>query len=203
MNTENVPDGRREFRNLTKVVKPGSPGPELHASSGWCWEIENVSNNENDEEDSGTCGNSPQSTMGRGWYDCFEYKIAEADGFVTSTGSYPYGGIAPGTNFKIYVGLRDGAGSNTTLTGWGVYLNPDFHNSNTDFDWSVTGSGTKTGLVTIPGGQITAGQVERVTLVAHASSGTGQCNSTSSTSGISPQKGEVSGVMVFPIKVTN
>ena len=42
VNTANLTDGLREFRNLTMVVKPGSPGPELHASSGWCWEIENV-----------------------------------------------------------------------------------------------------------------------------------------------------------------
>jgi hypothetical protein len=201
--TTNLSDGRRELRNLTKVVKPGNPGPELHVSSGWCWEIENVTG-ETNEVDSGTCASTPWSTMGRGWYDCFEYKLAEADSFGT-TRSYPYGGVPAAQNYKIYVGLRDGGGSNATLTGWGVYLNANFHNSNDDFDWSVTGTGgPKNGLVTIPGSQMTAGQVEKVTLVAHASSGTtGQCNSSSPTSGISPQQGEVSGVMVIPIKVNN
>lgn len=200
VNTANIPDGWREFRNLTKVVKPGNPGPELHASSGWCWDIENTTGT---EAASGTCGNSPQSTMGRGWYDCFEYKIAEADGFVTATGSYPYGGIAPNTNLKVYVGLRDGAGDNTTLTSWGVYLNPDFHNDD-EGDWQLTGIGTKTGLVTVPSGQITAGAVERLALISHASSGTGTGScSTPTGAGIVPQQGEVSAVMVFPLKVNN
>lgn len=197
VNTASIPDGWREFRNLTKVVRPGNPGPELHASSGWCWDIENSTGA---EVASGTCENSPQSTMGRGWYDCFEYKIAEADGFVTSTGGYPYGGIARNTNFKVYVGMRDGAGDNTTLTGWGVHLNPDFHNDY-EGDWQLTGGGTKSGLVTLPANQFTtAGVVEKLVLVSHASSGTDSCT-TPTGAGIVPQRGEVSAVMVFPLKV--
>jgi hypothetical protein len=196
VNTANIPDGWREFRNLTKVEK-GNPDPQLHASSGWCWDIENTTGT---ETASGTCGASPQSTMGRGWYDCFEYKIAEADGFVTATGGYPYGGVAANTDLKVYVGLRDGAGPNATLTSWGVHLNPDFHAGYAG-DWQLTGTGTKNGLVTVPAGQITAGQVEKLTLISHASSGaTGSC---SAGAGIVPQHGEVSAVMVFPIKVNN
>jgi hypothetical protein len=199
VNTANIPDGWREFRNLTKVER-GNPDPQLHASSGWCWDIEN---NAGADTASGTCVDSPQSTMGRGWYDCFEYKIAEADGFLTATGSYPYGGIPAATALKVYVGLRDGAGPNATLTSWGVHLNPRFHDPNFPNgyagDWQLTGIGTKNGLVTVPAAQITAGQVETLALISHASSGA--TDSCTTGAGIVPQKGEVSAVMLFPFKV--
>jgi hypothetical protein len=196
INTDSIPDGLREFRNLTKVVRHDRA--ELHVSSGWCWDIENDANTTaNPERDSGTCEDTRWTTMGRGWYDCFEYKIAEVDGFKTPTGSYPYGGVPSNTALDIYVGLHDGGGDHTAVTGWGVYLNPMFHNSNDDFEWSATGTGgAKNGLVTIPG-QYMDPPLERITLVTHAN---GFCD-IESAAGMKPQNGEVSGVLVIPVKV--
>jgi len=74
VNTALMPNGLREFRNLTVVQRPDNA--ELHASSGWCWTITGGTGT---PVASGTCATTPQSTMARGWYDCFEYKIAESD----------------------------------------------------------------------------------------------------------------------------
>jgi hypothetical protein len=182
--TEFIPNGLREFRNLTSVRRPDSA--EIHASSGWCWTIDNGTGT---PVASGTCATTPLSTMARGWYDCFEYKIAE-----TRNWTYPYSGISRGTGYTLKIGARDGAGANNLITGWEVRLDPDFHAGNNG-SLIASGSTPATGTsVTIPGSLLTAG-VHKLVVIASAN---GNCTSGA---GIVPQDGEVSAVFAVPIKV--
>jgi hypothetical protein len=188
VDTEEVPNGLREVRNLTKVVRPASAGgAEIHASSGWCWTIANTGGGA--PVDSGTCETSPTFTMARGWYDCFEYKIAEVRNWD------PYANIQSGADYTLTIGGRDGSGPNNhnLITGWEVRLDPDFHAGDTG-DLIDSGSTPAYGVpVTIDGSLMTPG-VHRVTVITSAN---GACTG----SGIPSQNGEVSGVLAIPVKV--
>jgi hypothetical protein len=191
VNTAESPNGFREFRNLTKVVRPLEAGgrPELHVSSGWCWTFNNASVTVTDTSQICTPGTA-KPTMGRGWYDCFEYKIGELRNFT-----YPYGGRTPNTNYTISIGGRDGAGDNSQLSGYIVRLDPDFHNN-------VLGTLIDSAGVAVVGKQDTiyAAQMKtgthRIVVIGFANA---KCMTT--TGGIFPQDGIVSGVISIPIKV--
>src|SRR5918992_339724 len=155
VNTAFIPNGLREFRNLTSVRRPDSA--EIHATSGWCWTIANGSAA---PVNSGTCATTPQTTMARGWYDCFEYKISEVRNWT-----YPYSGIARNASYTVQIGAREGAGTHNLITSWEVRLNPDFHNGN---NGSLVASGSSPAngqSVTINGSLLTAG-VHRLVVIA-------------------------------------
>lgn len=196
VNTADLPNGLRELRNLTTVVRPPDPGQtkgaEIHASSGWCWTVDNVGGGAHVA--SGTCtGTGANFTMARGWYDCFEYKLAEVRNWN------PYAGIPRGMDYTLTISGRDGAGLNNLMTGWEVRLNPDFHN---DEPGVLVASGpgqTIARTVTIPGDQITVPKVHKLVVIGAAN---GECTATTVPGGgIVPQKGEVSAVLAIPINV--
>jgi hypothetical protein len=191
--THVMPNGLRELRNLTKVVRPADPGQsdgaEIHASSGWCWTIDNPGGGA--PVASGTCtGTGADFTMARGWYDCFEYKLAEVREWD------PYANIPHGADYDIKISGRDGAGDNNLMTGWEVRLDPNFHHDITGYP-VASGAGSTSGrTVTIPAGQMTTG-VHKLAVIGFAND---NCN-TSTGAGIKPQNGEVSAVLLIPIKV--
>jgi hypothetical protein len=185
VNTTFVPNGLREFRNLTSVRRPD--GAEIHASSGWCW---NIVNGTTAPVASGTCETTPKHTMARGWYDCFEYKIAEVRNW-----DYPYAGVPRSTAYTLQIGAREGAGIHNLITSWEVRLNPDFHNGN---NGSLIASGTTPAhgqLVTINGSLLTGPKVHRLVVIASSND---RCISGE---GIVPQNGELSAVFAVPLKV--
>lgn len=202
--TKFMKDGKREFRNLTKVrtthSNPDGSKSELHASSGWCWNIQN-----NDEADSasGGCGSNFNSIEGRGWYQCFEYKVADVQGWGTQTGTtaYPWGGISRnGGAYTINVDLRDGASpSNNAVTGWRVHIDPDFHNNNLGVWWTgqLYPSGPNHGYVVIPDSvmaSLSTTQAHKLTFIS-------QARDTCTATGVPSQTGEVSAVQVVSFKV--
>jgi hypothetical protein len=206
-NTLYMEDGRREFRNLTKVrtthSNPDGSKSELHASSGWCW---NIQNNDEADTDSGGCGNNFNSIEGRGWYQCFEYKVAEVQGWGTQTGTtpYPWGGInRNGGSYTINVDLRDGAGAlnNNLSTGWRVHIDPDFHNNNNLGVWWTgqifPNGGPNHGYVTIPSNVMAGLSTTQAHKLVFISQARGTCNA----SGVPSQTGEVSAVQVVSFKV--
>jgi hypothetical protein len=187
--TKNMPNGLRELRNLTQVARPaGVGGAEIHASSGWCWTIDIPDNGA--PVASGTCtGTGADFTMARGWYDCFEYKIAEVRNWD------PYTPIISGNDYTLKIGARDGAGPNNhnTITSWEVRLDPDFH-AGVKGDSITGGTMPASGVsATIPGRLMTRGPHK----VAVITSAKGSC----SGAGIPSQNGEVSGVLAIPLKV--
>jgi hypothetical protein len=193
-NTNVMPNGLRELRNLTKVVRPAdagqSDGAEIHASSGWCWTIENGTGT---PVASGTCtGTGANFTMARGWYDCFEYKIAEVRNWD------PYASIPRGVAYNLTISGRDGAGDNTLMSGWEVRLDANFHHDTLGFKVD-SGGGSATGrTVTIPAAQMTGPKVHKLVVIGSAN---GKCTATSPSGGIIPQDGEVSAAFAIPIKV--
>jgi hypothetical protein len=200
-NTLFMKDGKREFRNLT-TVRTTHSNAELHVSSGWCW---NIQNNDEADSPSGQCGTDFNAIEGRGWYECFEYKIAEVQGWGTATEktAYPWGGInRNGGNYTINVRLADGAGQlgNTLLNGWRVHINPDFHNMNPGIVVAASPSpngSANNGSITIPSNvlsNLSTAQTHKLVFISHAR---GTCNAT----GVPSQTGEVSGVEVVPFKV--
>jgi len=188
-------NGIREFRNLTVVVRPPETGQtvgaELHASSGWCWTISNSDGG--NPVNSGTCATTTgaKTTMGRGWYDCFEYKIGEVKNWT-----YPWQGILPNVAYSLPISGRDGGGDNNTITGWVVRLDPNFHNDDVGFRVDSGGGAANGVSVTIPANRVTTG-IRRLVVIGFAN---GMC-STATAEGIIPQNGQVSGVMAIPIKV--
>ena len=188
VNTAFIPNGQREFRNLTSVRRPDNA--EIHASSGWCWTI---SNGTAAPVDADICVANPMATMARGWYDCFEYKIAEVRQWT-----YPYGGIPRATPYTLSIGARDGASSaNNLFTSWEVRLDPDFHAGNNG-SLIESGTGPATGeSVTIPGSLLTAG-VHRLVVIGSAN---GKCTTAGPNGGTAPQDGEVSAVFNVALKV--
>jgi hypothetical protein len=126
--------------------------------------------------------------MARGWYDCFEYKIAEVRDWN------PYASVSSGTPYSIKIGARDGAGPNTTLTRYEVRLNPNFHHGDVGFRVDSGGGQALAKTVTIPAGQMTS-KVHKLAIMAFANSAT-----CSGGAGINPQKGEVGAVFLIPIK---
>jgi hypothetical protein len=185
VNTAFIPNGLREFRVLTSVRRPDSA--EIHATSGWCW---NISNGSAAPVNSGTCETTPQTTMARGWYDCFEYKIAEVRNWT-----YPYAGIARNANYTLQIGAREGAGVHNLITSWEVRLNPDFHNGNNG-TLIASGSGPATGQnVTINGSLLTGPGEHRLVVIASSND---RCTTGE---GRVPQDGELSAVFAVPLKV--
>jgi hypothetical protein len=184
VNTANIPNGLREFRNLTVVRRPD--GDELHASSAWCWQISNGSAT---PVASGTCIDTPESTMARGWYNCFEYKIAE-----TRHWAYPYGGVTRNVPYTLEIGGRDGASSaNNDFTGWEARWDPDFHNG---INGTLIQSGTGPGYgvsITIPASLmtgVTGGKIHKLVIIGFDN---GACTPQ--------QNGELTAVFAVPIKV--
>lgn len=182
--TGQIHNGLREFRNLTVVQRPDLD--ELHASSGWCWQI---SNGTAAPVASGTCVDTPNSTMARGWYNCFEYKIAE-----TRNWAYPYSGVTRNVAYTLSIGARDGASSaNNDFTGWEVRWDPDFHNNNNG-KLIKKGNGPAYGVsVTIPDSLmtgVTGGKVHKLVIIGFVN---GACTAQ--------QNGELSAVFAVPIKV--
>lgn len=188
INTASIPNGLREFRILTGVKRPDNA--EIHATSGWCW---TVANGTGAPVASGTCIDTPKTTMARGWYDCFEYKIAEV-----RLWDYPYAGVARATAYTLRIGARDGASStNNVFTSWEVRLDPDFH-AGSNGTLIASGSAPAYGQsITIAGSLMTAG-VHRLVVIGSANA---TCTTAGPNGGIAPQDGEVSGVFVVPIKV--
>jgi hypothetical protein len=189
VDTKKMPNGLRELRNLTQVARPaGIGGAEIHASSGWCWTIDNPGGG--DPVASGTCaGTGAAFTMARGWYDCFEYKIAEVRNWD------PYANIPSGTGYTLSIGARDGAGTNNhnTITSWEVRLDPDFH-AGVKGDSIAGGTTPEFGeSVTIPGHLMTPG-LHKVAVITSARD---RCTGA----GIPTRDGEVSGVLAIPLKV--
>jgi hypothetical protein len=190
VSTTGSPNGIREFRNLTKVIRPAEANgsAELHASSGWCWTINNSGTT--------TSGNSTlcepgtaQPTMGRGWYSCFEYKIGELRNF-----SYPYGGRSPNTNYIIRYSGRDGAGDNNLVSGHIVRLDPQFHTGGLGTLIDSAGGAVTNKEDTIYAAQMKTG-IRRIVVIGFANA-----NCTSGAGAV-PQDGIVSGVISIPIKV--
>jgi hypothetical protein len=82
----------------------------------------------------------------------------------------------------------------TSVTGWEVWLNPDFHNG-INGSLIASGSGSTVGRsVTISGSLLTTG-VHKVVVIGFANA---KCTTGA---GITPQDGELSAVMAIPIKV--
>jgi hypothetical protein len=186
VNTAFIPNGLREFRNLTSVRRPD--GAEIHASSGWCWTI---ANGTTAPVASGTCETTPKHTMARGWYNCFEYKIAEARNW-----DYPYAGIARNASYTLQIGAREGAGDHNLITSWEVRLNPEFH-AVPAFNGSLIASGTGPANgqnVTISGSLLTGPKVHRLVVIASS-------NDSCSLAGHTPEDGELSAVFAVPLKV--
>lgn len=188
--TTDNPSGWREFRILTQVKRPD--GAEIHTSSGWCWHVTNSPS----ETNSGTCASTGTryNIMGRGWYDCFEYKIAETKDWKP----YPWAGIGHTSGYTLKIGARDGAsGANNDFSSWQVRVDPQLHaipaNNGTLIASGSTAVTAQT--VTIPVNLLTPG-MHRLVIIASANNA--DCNGEA---GISPQSGEVSGVMSIPIKV--
>jgi hypothetical protein len=189
VNTASIPNGLREFRNLTSVRRPDDA--EIHASSGWCWTISNTGGGT--PTASGTCATTPKSTMARGWYDCFEYKIAEVRNW-----DYPYAGVPRSTAYTLQIGARDGASpANDVFTSWEVRLDPNFH-AGVNGSLIASGTGPAHGQsVTIPASLMTAG-VHRLVVIGSANA---RCTTAGPDGGSAPQDGEVSGVFNVAIKV--
>ena len=195
VNTRDMPNGLREFRNLTKVERAG--GDEIHASSGWCWNVNNASSLSTDPPGpSGTCATAPNQTSARGWYSCFEYKIAEVRNWAAETAPakpYPFTGIQANTDYTLTIGARDGAGmlGHTDFDRWEVRLNPDFHAGDRG-DLIASGTGPANGeTVTIDGPTyLTGPKVHKVVVL-------GFSNDNCSTN----QRGELAAVFAFPLKV--
>jgi hypothetical protein len=186
INSALVPSGWREFRILTTVSRPDNA--EIHTSSGWCWENRNGGT----RQDASTClpsGSSVRRTEGRGWYDCFEYKVAR-----TQDWTYPYQGIPAGQNYPIEVALRDGSGTNSLVTGYDVRLNPNFHQGEAGYLVASGTAATSSRSAIIPGSRLGSG-LHKLALLTFAR---GTC--TSGT-GLTPQAGEATGVLVIPIRV--
>jgi hypothetical protein len=194
VDTRKMPNGLREFRNLTKVERVG--GDEIHASSGWCWNVNNSSSLSTDPPGpSGTCATAPNQTSGRGWYSCFEYKIAEVRNWAAETAPatlYPFGGIQRSSDYILTIGARDGAGQlgHTDFDRWEVRLDPDFHALDRG-DLIDSGTGPANGeTVTIDGTLLTGPKVHKLVVL-------GFSNDDCSTA----QKGEMAAVFAVPLKV--
>lgn len=188
VDTSDGGDGLRETRPLTVVTRPD--GAEIHASGGWCW---NVQNGKTDSNHSLCTSNI---TEGRGWYDCFEYKNAATRGWT-----YPYAGIPQGQSYALGYYARDGAEGTTSIDGYFVTLDPEFHTGDTgDMLVQQTGS-ANSGTVTLPGSALTPG----THVLFIMSEERGRCTTLSPGTSFPnqnvPQDGEVSGGIRIPIKV--
>jgi hypothetical protein len=186
VNTGIHDNGWREFRILTQVVRPDNA--EIHVSSGWCWHV--VNTNGKPSLNSGTCASLDTrfNTMGRGWYDCYEYKIGE-----TKNWQYPWTGIGHASDYVLNIGARDGAGDNTTLNHWDVRFDPDFHHGDKGDSIAAGTFGVSNKQVTIKKALLTV-DLHHLVIIASASP-------SCSTPPFTPQDGEVSGVISIPIKV--
>jgi hypothetical protein len=165
---------------------------EIHASSGWCWRINNTS--PIGTGNSGTCANQANQTSGRGWYTCHEYKIAEVRNWAAAGAQealYPWGGISAGQDYTISIGAHDGAGQlgNTDFDSWEVRLDPNFHAG--DKGHLVKSGGTPANGVsaTTDGDRLTSGPHKLVIL--------GFANDACSASA----EGELTAVLSVPLKV--
>jgi hypothetical protein len=191
VNTNLLPNGMREFRNLTKVIRPDDD--EIHASSGWCWNVNNTT--PIGTGDSGTCVDSPNSTSGRGWYSCFEYKISEVKNWAGPANpavSYPWAGLTGGNSYTFRVAARDGAGlgGHNSLTNWEVRLNPNFH-SGVNGNLIASGNGATNGTqVTINGNLLSGPDTHKVVILAFSDD---DCSASAD--------GRMAAVLSFPLKV--
>jgi hypothetical protein len=181
-------DGLRETRPLTTVVRPDQA--QIHTSGGWCWDVENGTADTNHD----SCDR--RLTEGRGWYDCFEYKIGRTDEWT-----YPYAGIPAGQSYTLPVSGRDGAGGTTAVDRHWVSFDPSFHaNSLGTFLIDHAGSHTKESL-TIPGNLLTAGLHSIFVMAEEVDKCTAIASGTSFPNQIVPQDGRISGGIRIPILV--
>lgn len=171
------PDGLREFRFLTKAVRPDKD--EIHATSGWQADIENGKTDANYRS-------SVNYREARGWYTCFEYKNSRF------TSNYPWAGVSAGSSYTFNAEMVDGAGGDSTVVGYEVRLDADLH-AGRNGTLLASGSGSFDGLVTIPASLMTSG-VHKLQLLTKRK---GSCTTSSGRT----ITGEVSGAFVLPIKV--
>ena len=181
-------DGLRETRPLTVLDRPD--GAEIHTSGGWCWDVQNGKTDSNHS----LC--TSNTTEGRGWYDCFEYKSAMTAGWV-----YPYAGIPAGQSYTLGIHGVDGAEGTTVIDRHYVTLDPNFHaGGNGTFLIDHAGAHRNDPL-TLPGSLLTPG-VHAIFIMSEED---GRCTTLSPgtvfPNQIVPQDGEVSGGLRIPIKV--
>lgn len=176
VDTALAPDGLREFRFLTKAVRPDKD--ELHATTGWQADLENGKTDVNYRS-------SVNHREARGWYSCFEYKNSRF------TSSYPWAGVPAGSAYTFNTALVDGAGGDSTVVAYEVRLDTDLH-AGQNGALLASGSGSFSGSVTIPASLMTRG-MHRLLLVTKRK---GSC-----TTGTRTITGEVSGAFVVPIQV--
>ncbi len=171
-----VPDGRREIRFLTDAQRPD--GTEIHATSGWCLNVQNGTADSNSSE----CPlAAPFRTTGRGWYNGFEYKNARYR-------SDPRIARAAGQDYAFTAAFVDGAAGDTAVTSWEARLDPDFHMGQNGVVLASGRSGTSQRGITIPAANMTPG-MHFVTLLTH------------DRGSIGGRIGEVTGVVKVPLKV--
>jgi hypothetical protein len=192
-NSKQAKDGLREIRFLTFVKRPD--GAEIHASTGWCVNVQNGKKDSND----GSCGR--RLTEGRGWYDCLEYKISRFDGWT-----YPYAGIPAGKPYSLPVTGQDGApfggGGDDAVTRHWLRVDPAFHSGTLGTLVSEHLGAHRNEKLTIPGSVLTPG-IHRLFLMTERD---GSCTNLSSgtvfPNQLVPQNGIISGGISVPIKVT-
>lgn len=193
-NSTTAKDGLREVRLLTFLNRPD--GAEIHASTGWCVDVENGTKDTNE----GSCGR--RLTEGRGWYDCFEYKISRFDEWT-----YPYGGIPAGQPYSIRMTGQDGApfggGGDDLVTRHWLRVDPNFHSSDLGTLIFEHAGEHRDETVTIPGSSLTPG-VRKLFLMTERD---GRCTTVSTGSvfpnQLIPQDGIISGGLSVPIKVNS
>jgi hypothetical protein len=188
VDTSKGQDGLRETRPLTVVVRPD--GAEIHTSGGWCWDVENGKTDSNH----GLC--TSNTTEGRGWYDCFEYKSAMTAGWV-----YPYAGVPAGQSYTLNIHGVDGAEGTTVIDRHYATLDPNFHAGNNGTFLIDALGANRNAPLTLPGSLLTPG----VHYIFIMSEEDGRCTTLSPgtvfPNQIVPQDGEVSGGLRIPIKV--
>lgn len=191
-------DGLREARPLTLMERPDGAG--IHASGGWCWNIQNTPGTADDPDPRPLCGNG--FIQGRGWYDCFEYKLAQ-----TWRWRYPYDGIPAAQNYALDVHLRDGASGTEGVTGHFARLDPRFHMNDQGVVLFDHGGEHDPESLSVPGGALTlgAGDAPREHVLFLMTFENDECTELSDPPGFPdqmvPEDGEVSGGIRIPVRV--
>lgn len=189
VDTTEWPDGLREARPFTTLIRPD--GPEIHTSASWCWNVQNG------QPDSNAPLCDRDVIQGRGWYNCFEYKKAE-----TAFWAYPYDGVTAGADHFLSISGADGAPSGGEIAPQHyVRLNPSFH-ANQEGVHLLTHDGEHYNeSLTIDGSLLTPG----VHVLFVMTDDEGLCEEISPDTGfpdqIVPQDGEISGGIRIPILV--
>lgn len=194
IDTLDFQDGLREARPFTILERPD--GAEIHVSGGWCWNIQNTPGTADDPDPRPLCGYG--QTQGRGWYDCFEYKLAH-----TGAWEYPYDGVPPAHDYKLYTHFRDGASGTTEVSGHFARLNPRFHMNDQGLILFNHPDPHSADLLTTPGSAFTldaeGGPREHALFLMTFEDG--ECTDSPDPDQIVPQDGQISGGIRIPILV--